>query len=121
MGGGGQKEGSGTRHPGLALDRLRKRARAHVHGRCIGAGVEVPAFAGDVWADPETTFELPELGLGLIPGAGGTVSLPRRIGAQRTAWMALTGRPIDATTALDWGLIDHIEALDPERHRGTNA
>jgi enoyl-CoA hydratase/carnithine racemase len=51
---------------------------------------------------------LPELAMGLIPGAGGTVSLPRRIGARRTAELALSGEPIDATTALDWGLIDEI-------------
>jgi enoyl-CoA hydratase/carnithine racemase len=46
--------------------------------------------------------------LGLIPGAGGTVSLPRRIGRHRTAALALTGRTIDAATALEWGLVDEI-------------
>ena len=47
--------------------------------------------------------------MGLIPGAGGTVSLPRRIGRQRTNWLALSNSHIDATTALDWKLIDAIE------------
>ncbi|MDQ6696224.1 MAG: enoyl-CoA hydratase/isomerase family protein, partial [Actinomycetota bacterium] len=56
-----------------------------------------------------TTFRLPELAMGLVPGAGGTVSLPRRIGRHRTAWLALTGASIDAPTALDWGLVDTIE------------
>ena len=46
--------------------------------------------------------------MGLVPGAGGTVSIPRRIGRQRTAWLALTGDPIDAATALDWGLVDEV-------------
>ena len=46
--------------------------------------------------------------MGLVPGQGGTVSLPRRIGARRTAWLALAGRPIDAETALEWGLVDEI-------------
>jgi enoyl-CoA hydratase/carnithine racemase len=44
-----------------------------------------------------------------VPGAGGTVSLPRRIGRHRTAWLGLTGAPIDAATALDWGLVDRIQ------------
>ena len=68
------------------------------------------AFAGHVAAHPETTFGLPEIGLGLIPGAGGTVSLPRRIGRQRTGALALTGRRIDVPTALDWGLVDVLDA-----------
>ena len=53
---------------------------------------------------------LPELGLGLIPGAGGTVSVTRRIGRWRTAYLVLSGRTIDAATALDWALIDAIES-----------
>ena len=59
-------------------------------------------------ARPDASFWLPELSLGLVPGAGGTVSLPRRIGRQRTAWLALSGRAIDAQTALDWGLVDEL-------------
>jgi enoyl-CoA hydratase/carnithine racemase len=55
---------------------------------------------------PDACFSLPELAMGLVPGAGGTVSLPRRIGRHRTAWLALTGATIDAATALDWGLAD---------------
>ena len=47
-------------------------------------------------------------GFGLIPGAGGCVSLPRRIGRQRTAWLVLSGRRVSARTALRWGLIDEI-------------
>ncbi len=53
-------------------------------------------------------ISLPEIGIGLIPGAGGTVSLPRRIGRHRTALLALSGERISATTALDWGLVDGI-------------
>ena len=80
-----------------------------LHGACIGAGIEMAAFAGRVVAHPEAVISLPEVGLGLIPGAGGTVSLPRRIGRHRTAELALTGRPIDAATAHRWGLVDAIE------------
>ena len=93
---------------GRAIDAVADRVTAHVHGACRGSGVELPAFAGRVVASADATFGLPEVSLGLIPGAGGTVSLPRRIGRHRTALLALTGRPIDASTALDWGLVDRV-------------
>jgi hypothetical protein len=84
------------------------RVTAHLHGSCIGAGIEISAFAGRVLASADTVIRLPELAMGLIPGAGGTVSLPRRIGRQRTAYLALTGEPIDAPTARGWGLVDEV-------------
>jgi hypothetical protein len=96
------------RNLGRMLHRLADRTTVDVHGSCRGSGVELPAFARRVVADPDATFALPEVSMGLIPGAGGTVSLPRRIGRQRTMWLALTGTPIDATTALEWGLVDEI-------------
>ena len=93
---------------GRAIDRVAGRVTAEVHGDCRGSGVELPAFAGRVVAAPGTTFGLPEVSLGLIPGAGGTVSLPRRIGRHRTAWLALTGGVVDAATAREWGLVDDV-------------
>jgi enoyl-CoA hydratase/carnithine racemase len=62
-----------------------------------------------VVASEDAWFQLPELSMGLIPGAGGTLSLPRRIGRQRTAWLALSGARLDAATALRWRLVDAIE------------
>jgi len=47
--------------------------------------------------------------MGLVPGAGGTVGIPRRIGRARAAWMAVTGARIDAATARQWGLVDAVE------------
>lgn len=93
---------------GAVLHRLAERTTVHVHGPCAGSGVELAAFAGRVVAHPAATLELPELRLGLVPGAGGTVSLPRRIGRHRTAWLALTGWPVDAATARAWHLVDEI-------------
>jgi enoyl-CoA hydratase/carnithine racemase len=84
-----------TRNPGRLLVACAPRVRVVVHGVCVGAGIEMPAFAGRVVARP---------------GAGGTASLPRRIGRQRTAWMALTGSVVDAETALAWGLVDTLES-----------
>lgn len=84
------------------------RVTAHLHGACIGAGIELPALAHRVLARADTRVQLPEVGMGLIPGAGGTATLPRRIGRHRTAWLALGGEAIDAPTALEWGLVDEI-------------
>jgi enoyl-CoA hydratase/carnithine racemase len=80
-----------------------------VHGACVGAGIEVPAAAGWVVAAPGAYFRLPEVSMGLIPGAGGTASIPRRIGRQRACYMAISGADIDLATALDWGLVDAQE------------
>lgn len=93
---------------GALLHELASRTTVRVHGACIGAGVELPAFAGRVIAAPDTLLGLPEVGMGLVPGAGGTVSITRRIGRWRTAWLALTGERIGAEQALRWGLVDEI-------------
>jgi hypothetical protein len=93
---------------GAVLHGLRDRFSVHLHGACYGSGIELPAFAGHVVAHSDTTMALPELGLGLIPGAGGTVSLPARIGRHATAHLAFTRLPIDAPTALRLGLVDEI-------------
>jgi hypothetical protein len=90
------------------VSELRERIEVQVHGSCVGAGVELPAFAGTVTAAAGTTFRLPEVGMGLIPGAGGTVSIPRRIGRWRTFYLALAGQPLDLDTALAWGLVDSV-------------
>ena len=100
-----------TRHsPALALDgltaRLGRDCRAVVHGQVVGSGLEMAAFCGWVEAREDAVFGLPELSLGLVPGAGGTVSVTRRIGRWRTAYLVLSGRTIDADTALAWGLVD---------------
>ncbi len=111
-----------TRSPGWLMHLLAARTEVHLHGACLGSGIELPAFAGHVVAAPDTRIGLPEIGLGLIPGAGGTVSLPHRIGRHRTAYLALSGERIDARTALNWGLVDAVteppEEASPEgRHR----
>ncbi|GFG73943.1 enoyl-CoA hydratase/isomerase family protein [Mycobacterium botniense] len=102
-----------TRHsPALVLDelamRLGPRCRAEVHGQVLGSGLEMAAFCGRVVCRRDAVLGLPELSLGLIPGAGGTVSVTRRIGRWRTAYLVLSGRTIDAATALAWGLVDEI-------------
>ncbi len=68
-----------------AVHELRDRTTFVVHGACVGAGVEIPAFAGRVIARPDATFHLPELGMGLVPGAGGTVSIPAASAAKTSS------------------------------------
>ena len=81
----------------------------HAQGACVGAGLEMAAFAARFTASRCAWFQLPELSMGLIPGAGGCVSVPSRIGRQRAALLILSGRRINAETALSWGLIDMIQ------------
>lgn len=97
--------------PARLLAQLGKRVTFFVHGACIGSGIELPAFGSRVIAHPRTFFQLPELELGLVPGAGGTVSITRRIGRQRVAWLVLSGKRINARTALEWGLVDEIAEI----------
>jgi enoyl-CoA hydratase/carnithine racemase len=100
-----------TRHsPALLLDVLTARfgraCRAEVHGQVLGSGLEMAAFCGWIQAREDSVFGLPELSLGLIPGAGGTVSVTRRIGRWRTAYLVLSGATVGVDTALAWGMVD---------------
>ena len=96
------------RSVGRALSTLRKPVTTYLHGACMGSGIELASFTDTVVAAQDTQIALPEIGLGLVPGAGGTVSLPRRIGRLRTAWLAFSGCTIDAETANAWGLVDEL-------------
>jgi enoyl-CoA hydratase/carnithine racemase len=99
--------------PAVALIPRASILDVHIQGACVGAGVEIAAFAGRVTATADAWFQLPELSMGLIPGAGGCVSVPRRIGRQRAALLLLSGRRINAVTAREWGLIDAIVESPP--------
>jgi hypothetical protein len=99
-----------TRNAARLLAAVASRTECRIHGACVGAGIELPAFSARITAAPDCFAQLPEVGMGLVPGSGGTVSLPRRIGRQRTAWFALTGERIDAETALRIGLVDEVRA-----------
>ncbi|MFJ2158644.1 enoyl-CoA hydratase/isomerase family protein [Streptomyces sp. NPDC087856] len=96
------------RSPAALLHRCASRVTAHLHGACVGAGIELAAFAGRVVAAPDTVIRLPEIGMGLIPGAGGTASIPTRVGRERTAYLALSGVELGVGEALQWGLVDEI-------------
>lgn len=91
------------------LHRLGDRAEVRLHGACIGSGIEVPLAARRKVAAADLMVQLPELRMGLIPGAGGTVTLSRAIGRHRLFWLVLGAFRIGADRARDWGMFDAIE------------
>jgi enoyl-CoA hydratase/carnithine racemase len=91
-----------------SLDRVSKPVIASIHGYCFGGGLEI-ALACDIRiASPDAQFSLPETGLGLIPGGGGTQRLPRLVGLAKALDMMITGDRIDAGEALRFGLVTRI-------------
>lgn len=92
------------------LDRVAKPVIAAIHGYCMGGGMEL-ALACDIrYAAPDAQFALPETGLGLIPGGGGTQRLARVIGPGRAMDMLLTGERVAAAEALRTGLVTRLAA-----------
>jgi 3-hydroxyacyl-CoA dehydrogenase len=90
------------------FDECRKPIIAAVHGTAFGGGLETALSSHFRVAVPSAQFGLPEVKLGLLPGAGGTQRLPRLIGAEKALPMIATGNPISAHKALEEGLIDEI-------------
>ena len=79
-----------------------------INGYAFGGGLEL-ALMGDIRISSETAvFSQPELSVGTIPGMGATQRLPRHIGMVKAADMILTGRRIDAHTALNWGIVSQV-------------
>jgi len=92
------------------LDAFEKPVIAAIHGACLGGGLEW-ALACDyriATDSPKTSLGLPEVQLGLIPGAGGTQRLPALIGAQAALDLILTGKNLKAKKALKLGVVDEV-------------
>jgi enoyl-CoA hydratase len=81
---------------------------AALHGYVLGSGIEIALCCDIRIASPECKFGLPEMGLGIIPAAGGTQTLPRTIGRSRALEMLLTNRWIGAEEAYQFGLVNRI-------------
>ena len=92
------------------LEQLRTPVVAAIHGACMGGGLETAmACAWRIGTDhPKTVLALPEVMLGLIPGAGGTQRLPALVGLRNALDMILTGRNVRAKKALQMGLLDEM-------------
>ncbi|PHR18714.1 MAG: enoyl-CoA hydratase [Hoeflea sp.] len=85
---------------------------AVMHGTVLGGGLELALACAWRIADEKTKFGLPEVNLGLIPGAGGTQRLPRVIGLERAARMAANGKPVNARTFEEFGGLDLVFSGD---------
>ncbi|MGE5337483.1 MAG: 3-hydroxyacyl-CoA dehydrogenase NAD-binding domain-containing protein [Gemmatimonadota bacterium] len=81
---------------------------AAINGVCMGGGLELALACHYRVATPNASMALPEVKLGLIPGAGGTQRLPRAVGADKALRMITSGEPIPADDALTHGLVDRV-------------
>ena len=85
---------------------------AAVNGPAVGAGCDLALMCDMRIASESALFAESFVKLGIIPGDGGAWLLPRAVGVARAAEMTLTGDPIDAATALDWGLVSHVVSAE---------
>ncbi|MES2856719.1 MAG: enoyl-CoA hydratase-related protein [Bdellovibrionota bacterium] len=92
------------------IETLRVPVIAAVNGFALGGGLELALSCDFIIASENAKFGLPECTLGLMPGYGGTVRLPRRVGASYAREMALTGNMIDSAEALRIGLVNRVTA-----------
>ena len=95
------------------IENIRKPVVAAVFGTPLGGGLEITLACHFRIAAPTTRLGLPEIKLGLFPGAGGTQRLPRLVGMDKAMAMILSGDPIPAKEALALGLVDEIFEGDP--------
>ena len=91
-----------------AIENATKPVVAAIHGTALGGGFEAALTAHYRIAVPSAKFGLPEIKLGLIPGAGGTQRLPRLIGVEKALDVILSGAPFDAREAKAWGVVDEL-------------
>jgi enoyl-CoA hydratase len=98
------------------IEAMTKPCLAALHGHVLGGGCELAMSAHLRFAHEKTLLGQPEIKLGVIPGYGGTQRLSRLVGASRALDLCLSGRFIDATTALNWGLVNRVvtENLETE-------
>lgn len=90
---------------------------AGMHGTVLGGGLELSLACHYRVAAPGTRLGLPEVTLGIIPGAGGTQRMPRLIGVEKTLELILSGRPVDAAKAVELGFVDAV--IEGDLAKGT--
>ena len=90
------------------IENASKPVVAALHGTALGGGFEVALTAHYRIAVPSAKCGLPEIKLGLLPGAGGTQRLPRLIGVEKALDVILSGTPFGARQAKEWGVVDEL-------------
>ena len=90
------------------LDDFPKPTIAAISGLAFGGGLEIAVCCDLIVVEERTRVALPEIKLGVFPGSAGTIRVTRRIGEARAKEMMFLGEPIDARTALDWGLVNRV-------------
>jgi 3-hydroxyacyl-CoA dehydrogenase len=98
------------------IENCTKPVVAAIHGTAFGGGLEVALASHYRVAVPSAKLGVPEVKLGLLPGAGGTQRLPRVAGVRKALEMAATGNPISAKEAYEAGLVDRLIEGDLEQH-----
>ena len=88
---------------------------AAVNGAAYGGGLEIAACCDFIYAASTARFALPEVRLGIIPGAGGTQTVARAVGERRAKELQLSAEPFDAVAAAEWGLVNRVVAPDALR------
>ncbi len=99
------------------IESAEKPVVAAMHGTALGGGLEVALGCHYRVATSSASLGLPEVNLGLLPGASGTQRLPRLIGAERALDMMLSGKPVKAKQALEYSLVDQV--CDDDRLEAT--
>ena len=94
----------------LLMGKMRKPVIAAVNGFALGGGLELALACDFIYASEKAKFGFPEVGLGIIPGFGGTQNLPRLIGANRASELIFSGRIITAAKAHEWGIVNEVFA-----------
>lgn len=92
------------------IETMPKPVIAAINGYCLGGGLELALACHFRYASENARLGLPEIKLGIIPGFGGTQRLPRLIGRSRALEMILSGEPVDAETAAQYGIVQDVVA-----------
>src|SRR5690606_36334319 len=98
-----------------AMESLPQVVIGAINGFTLGGGLELALSCDFLIASPSSKFGLPEVGLGLLPGFGGTQRLSRLVGLNKARELIVTGQHIDAQEAFRIGLINHISEAAMDR------